>query len=719
MIWLVTIIFVCLLLLVISLLFNIQKCQRAEKALRSSEYHARKQLAELENIYKNTPVGLGLVDAEMRYIRINDFLAEMNGKSPDDHIGRTPKEVIPDIGGRLEKLYRQVFDSGNPVLDYELQGRTSADPEKDHFWLSNFFPLESAGKLSGVMTVVTDITARKQVEEELNNYRQSLEEKVKVRMAEVEEANLLLQQEIHERKAIEQELLDSEKIYRALIEKAGDAVFLLEAEGDDAGKIISTNQAAADMHGYSFDELLALNIEDLDSPEAAREMAGRIDRIMAGDWIKEEITHRKKDGTVFPVEISAGLLEIENRKYILAFDRDVTERKRVENDLVQAQKSEAIGTLAGGIAHDFNNILGTIIGYAEMLEMFDIKENSPAHPKLAELIRAAYRAKELVQQILTFSRRTKQERSPIQLEPLVEEILSFIKAILPPNIEVRYTAGRGPSAIMADPTQIHQVLMNLATNAMHAMENAGGVLSITVDEMDIIAGDIPGMMLDLEQGKYVKLTISDTGVGMEQEVMERVFDPYFTTKETGEGTGMGLAVVQGIVKNHGGTITVESGIGIGSVFQVFFPKIEHIVIKEEEVYSDKISSGKERILFVDDEKSLVEIGKNMLEQCGYRVIATTDSIEALEIFKKQPDQFDLVITDQVMPKMKGDDLVRKLFEIKPDIPVILCTGFSKSITEEKAKEIGIREFLMKPLGTTNLSEIVRKVLDENQNHKPV
>jgi PAS domain S-box-containing protein len=699
-----------LVILIAILIRNILCRKRAEQALWVSEKQALKRLAELENIYLNTPVGLGLVDTELRYVRINDFLATIHGKSIEEHIGRTIAEVVPEINRVVEPLYRKVIDSGIPLLNHEMSGKTAADPEKPHFWLTNYFPLKSSeGTVLGVTTVVSDISARKQIENDLKKYQINLEETVKKRMAEVTEANCQLQLEIQERKSAEAALQESEKLYRTLIEKANDAVFLLEAEGSDAGKIISANQAAAEMHGYSFDELLALNIKDLDTTETAKAAPERLKRIFAGEWIAEEITHKKKDGSTFPVEISAGLLEFGNRTYILAFDRDITDRKKVENDLIQSQKSEAIGTLAGGIAHDFNNILGTIIGYSEMIEMFDMKEDSPARNKLLEVIRAAYRAKKLVEQILTFSRRVKQEKRPIQLDPLIKEVLGFIKALLPPNITIQYTVNSKSTFIMADATQVHQILMNLCTNAMHAMRRTGGVIAITLDKQDVEG--IASMMLGLASGKYVKLTVSDTGEGMNQEVMERVFDPYFTTKETGEGTGMGLAVVQGIVKNYDGTVTVESGEGIGSVFQVFFPMIAKSNFQEEETPSLKISKGKGKILFVDDEPSLVILSKDVLEQCGYSVVTTTSSLQALEMFRAESDQFDLVITDQVMPKLKGNELAEKILEIRPDIPVVLCTGYSGSITDDVAKKIGVREFLFKPVGAVNLMEVVSRVID--------
>ncbi len=700
---------VFLLILVFVLVLLLLNTKKTGEALRESELQGLETLSEFERIYVDVPVGLGLIDTDLRYIQINDFLINLHGGDESDHLGRKISEVLPGIGDVIESLCCKVMESGTAVIDYEVCGNESCG-SIDFCWLMSVLPWNSStGNMLGVSMFVIDISGRKHCEQELINYKNNLEDTVKRRMSELIEINNKLQLEIKERKSAEIALYESEKLYRTLIEKANDAVFLLEAQGDDVGKIISANDAAAQMHGYNFDELLTLNIKELDTPETAAEAEGRFQQILAGEWIIGEITHKKKDGTVFPVEISAGLLDFGEKKYILAFDRDITERKKVEYDLIQSQKSEAMGTLAGGIAHDFNNILGTIIGYAEMVEIFDLKEDSPAREKVQEVIRAAYRAKKLVEQILTFSRRVKYERVPVLLDPLINEVLGFIKAILPPNITVQYNVKYKSALVMADSTQIHQILMNLCTNAMHAMRTTGGMVNITLDKQCVKG--ISSLMLDLEPGDYVKLIVSDSGEGMDLETMERVFDPYFTTKEKGEGTGMGLSVVQGIVKNYDGSIIAESGEGVGSVFQVFLPSVSDEKLHEKELSVLKISVGKGTILFVDDEPTHVDLSKDVLEKCGYTVIATTSSEKALAYFEKEPDLFDLVITDQVMPKLKGGDLARKILAIRPDIPIVLCTGFSGSINEDVAREIGIRDYLFKPVGAVNLIKVVGKILD--------
>jgi nitrogen-specific signal transduction histidine kinase/CheY-like chemotaxis protein len=388
--------------------------------------------------------------------------------------------------------------------------------------------------------------------------------------------------------------------------------------------------------------------------------------------------------------------------------RDVTHIVRLEKQLRQAQKMEAIGTLAGGIAHDFNNILTIIIGYAEIL-LDGVSEENPMRVDLEEVLKAGFRARGLVEQILTFSRQTDQERRPLQIAPIVKEALKLLRASIPKTIEIRENIATESGMILADPTQIHQVLMNLCTNSAHAMREKGGRLEVGLIDVHLdyeTAAQYP----DLGPGPYLRLTVSDTGHGMERTVRERIFDPFFTTKGPGEGTGLGLAMVYGIVKSHRGEITVYSEPGKGTTFHVFLPKVEVELIPSTEPLLP-LSQGKERILFVDDEEGVVQMGRKMLERLGYEVIISTDGREALEIFRSQPEQIDLVITDQTMPNITGAELAQELMRIRPDIPVILCSGFSELIDQEKAKAMGIREFVMKPIITRDIGETIRRVLE--------
>jgi len=374
----------------------------------------------------------------------------------------------------------------------------------------------------------------------------------------------------------------------------------------------------------------------------------------------------------------------------------------------QVQKMEAIGTLAGGIAHDFNNILSAIIGYTELALYFD-SEATSSRELLEQVLKASNRAKDLVAQILTFSRQSEQELKPVMISLLIKENLRLLRTSLPTTIEIRQNITAKSSTVLADPTQIHQVLMNLCTNASHAMRENGGVLDVSLIPFDLdpnAATHYP----DLTPGPYLKLTVSDTGHGMNRAVMEHIFDPFFTTKEPGRGAGMGLSVVHGIVTSYGGTIIPESEPGKGTTFHVFFPRLEKKIPAEAETVSP-ILTGNECILFVDDEEAITHMGQQMLERLGYEVFARTSSIEALEVFRSQPDKFDLILTDQIMPNMTGENLAKKIMQIRPEIPIVLCTGFTETITPEKARAMGFRELLLKPIVIRDLAEAIRRVLD--------
>jgi len=396
-----------------------------------------------------------------------------------------------------------------------------------------------------------------------------------------------------------------------------------------------------------------------------------------------------------------------------SLEKMVEERTRAlansERQLQQVMKLQAIGTLAGGIAHDFNNILFPIVGYTE-LTMDDIPEDSQARQNLEEILKATSRAKELVQQILTFSRQNGQERKPLKVQSLIKEAVKLLRATIPSSIEIECNVDEFCGLIKGDPTQIHQIIMNLCTNAYHAMQETGGKLEVGLKETDI-SYEQSVERVGMKVGKHIELLVKDSGHGMDPQVRERIFEPYYTTKKQGKGTGLGLSVIHGIVKNHGGDITVSSQPGKGSSFKVYLPIIEEV---EEEPQTDEPLieiKGKERILLIDDEQQIIDIERQILERLGYIVTSTTDSQEALEEFAAQPDHFDLVITDMTMPKMTGDQLAQRIMDIKPQIPVILCTGFNETISEEKALAMGIDKFVMKPVVKEELASTIRKVLD--------
>lgn len=390
--------------------------------------------------------------------------------------------------------------------------------------------------------------------------------------------------------------------------------------------------------------------------------------------------------------------------------REEKERREIEKQLRQARKMESVGTLAGGIAHDFNNILTAILGYAEMVQD-ELIPDSNTWKFQTEVINAGIRAKELVNQILTFSRQTEHDYSPLHLHLIIKETLKFLQASIPTTIEIRQDIDTSCRAVFADPTQIHQVLLNLCTNSYYAMLEKGGELEIGLREI-IISEDDPIVSQELRPGDYVKLSVSDTGIGIRPENIEKIFEPYFTDKPINEGTGLGLSVVHGIVKSHKGYITVSSELGKGTVFNLYFPCIENVGEPGEIVSEELILGGDERILIVDDEEIIVKMEKVILENFGYRITATTSSLEALQIFQQRSADFDLVITDMTMPHMTGEELALKFLAIRPDIQIILFTGFNALIDKKTATEIGFCEYGMKPVRKKELAQMVRRTLDQ-------
>ena len=395
---------------------------------------------------------------------------------------------------------------------------------------------------------------------------------------------------------------------------------------------------------------------------------------------------------------------------IIYISRDVTELKALEQQLRQAQKMEAIGTLAGGIAHDFNNILTPVLGYSEIISE-SLPAGSPLVEPAREILKAGRRARDLVKQILTFSRQTDQERSPLKIQIVIKEALKLLRSSLPTTIEIKQNIAT-EAMVLADPTMIHQVIMNLCTNAYHAMRETGGTLGVSLTEVEISADDYV-TELHLKPGTYLRLEVSDTGCGMPHSLLERIFEPYFTTKAKGEGTGLGLSMVHGIVTSLGGHITVYSEPDKGTTFHVYLPKcMENKGMGQTAATAAPLPRGNEHILVVDDETVVAELMQKTLGGLGYRVSTCIDSRQALKQFEAQPATFDLVITDMTMPHLNGAELSQQLLAIRPGLPIILCTGFSEIINEEKAWALGIRRLLMKPVLRDELARVLRQVLDQ-------
>ncbi len=500
---------------------------------------------------------------------------------------------------------------------------------------------------------------------------------------------------------------ESEAKYRELFEESPDGIFICTPQG----RILDINTAGKNFFGnISLEDLLQIDIMSMILSDTDNRKSFESSLSEKG-YVKDlEVVIERADGSRVIALYSATAVK-DDQGTITALRssmRDITERRRLRDHLFQAQKLETIGTLAGGIAHDFNNILTPIFGHISMA-LCKLPEDSDARENLDQVITASERAKELVKQILTFSKVTDQEYCSVDTYLVVKEALKLIRASLPTNIEIKADLDDKCGTVFANPTQIHQMVMNLCTNAHHAMKPNGGILKVTLDTID--AGKAPAFSLGKpNSADHVRLTVSDTGVGMDLETRNRVFEPFFTTKQTHEGTGLGLSMVHGIVGGVQGTITVDSKPGEGSTFTVCIPRVE-MEAEEVDRQTEGSYTGSEHVLFVDDEREIAQTGKDFLELMGYTVTVKTDSLEALETFRSDPDWFDVIVTDQMMPHMTGLEFARKLKEIKPDIPIIITTGYSEEITEESIQSNGIDAFLMKPYMGYSLGRAIRSVVD--------
>ncbi len=495
----------------------------------------------------------------------------------------------------------------------------------------------------------------------------------------------------------------------AIVESSEDAI-MSETLG---GIILTWNAAAERLYGYAAAEVTGRSITLLLPDDLVDELPHILERVRRGESIRQYETERlRKDGRRIHVSLSISPIKDTSGTIVGAsiIGRDITERKRREAQMRQAHKMEAIGPLAGGIAPDFNNVLAAMIGYAE-LAMDEVPRDSQAWQDIQGVLAAGRRAKDLVQPILTFSRQGEQERRPVALHEVVQEALKLLRASLPTTIEIRQHIDPRSGTVLADATQLHQILMNLCVNAEHAMRPRGGLLEVRLDAVEVdakFAADHP----PLRPGAHARLTVRDTGHGMTPEIMERIFDPFFTTKARGEGTGMGLAVVHGIVASHGGVILTNSAPGRGSRFDIYLPHSQ-AAAPPAALAEEPLRRGRERILLVDDEPFLAYLWGHMLERIGYRVVRFTRGAEALEAFQAAPESFDLLVTDQTMPGMTGEELAREVLRLRSDLPVILCTGFSHTMTEEKARALGIRAYLMKPIDRRELLLTVQRLLGQH------
>ncbi len=564
-----------------------------------------------------------------------------------------------------------------------------------------------------------ELEERRRIEDELKQHRDKLEDLVLAKTSEIEASNQQLRAKTIELEALNEQLWVSQQdmqqardYLEIVFRTSPDAIVVNSADG----YVVMANDSVYDVYGYRPDELIGQHSSIL-TPEDEngwKESIDLVEQVFEQGSVRNTMRRRKhKDGAIIQVETSVVLLKDADGTVSgsVSSTRDITDRNRVEEQLLQSQKMEAIGTLAGGIAHDFNNILGAIIGYAELSQDLptagdDLQQN------LSQILKASGRAKNLVQQILAFSRKSTTEQRPLQLHLIVKEALNLLRSSIPATISIKSDIATANDIVIADATQMHQIVMNLCTNAAHAMRQKGGMLDVTLKAIDL-DDQIVRAYADIPAGPYVRLSIRDTGTGIPRDTLGRIFEPFFTTKESGEGTGMGLAVAHGIAKSLNGDIKVYSEQGKGTVFHVLLPRVQEKGAVPE-VSGRSAPRGNERVLLVDDETVLLDVGEKLLSSLGYQVTALNSPLDALELFKKTPDGFDIVITDQTMPDMTGYELGQRLKELRSDIPVILCTGYSDMVTAESAIAGGLQAYVTKPLNRLSIAETLRSALEEKE-----
>ncbi|MBF0226186.1 MAG: PAS domain S-box protein [Desulfobacterales bacterium] len=644
--------------------------RKTEEALHESE-------ERYKQLFNHAPAGIFEIDLiNNRFINANNVICDYCGYTKEELLALNPLEVLAeDSKSKFTRLVAKILagEKSPNSFEYKMKVKTGFE-----FWaLFNLKIVMEKGEPKGISAVIHNITDRKQAEEALK---------------------------------------ESEKKYRYVVENINIGIIVIQES-----KLVFVNTAMSRLLGYTKD-VLFFHPDPIHfvHPDDRKLVAGYYDERLRTGQNSLNFRYRilTKDGDIKWLEETGVKILWKGNPAELIFLTDISNKvqieeknKKLEADIRHSQKMDALGILAGGVAHDFNNIITGIMGYADVLRL-KLSNEPKSIKNLDEIIKLCQRAKELVAQILTFTRQKDQIHKSVNIGLIVKEALNMLRASLPTTIKIHKRIDANLGYIVADPTQIHQVLVNLAMNAAYAMEETGGILEITLSNEDIVD---PNNKYDLSPGPYVLLTVKDSGHGIEEAILDRIFDPFFTTKPMGKGTGMGLAVVHGIVISHKGIINVESVKEKGTTFNVFFPRIKGSRREEKSKNIQIYPMGSERILFIDDETDITKVYNEILTNLGYKVEICNSSIEALHIFLNNPNEFDIIITDMTMPNMTGDALAKEILSIYPDVPIILCTGYSSKMTKQKASEMGIKEFLIKPIQLKELAQTIRNLLDAKVN----
>ena len=625
-------------------------------------------------------------DSREKSVRLFDERRTGKRKTTGLEIRLIPKSGTRDVMGILENL-----DEDSTIVEVNSSGFYSDRVEKDE------------KVFLGTVGVIRDITDRKKLEDGLKKAKEDLETKIAERTLELTEKNRALTLEEEKRKKAETETLRAKQEWEDIFNAIGHMAMVM----DNDHRILAVNRSTVEHSGRPAEELVGRVCHEIFHHSGTQ--AAQCPALNMCETAVTSVGEVKFDPLDKSFIVSCTPIYDQNGELqkIIHIMTDISERKRLEKQLIQAHKMEAIGTLAGGVAHDFNNILTSLLGYTQIMLSETEKGSMIEQEDLQEVYRAGLRAKELVRQILTFARKTEDEMMPVRIDLIVKEVLKFIRSSIPTSISIRENV-TSRSKVIANATQIHQVIMNLCTNASHAMDEQGGILTIDLtdkrlDECRYVSGQ------KVVPGDYIMLAVTDTGSGISPDIMERIFEPYFTTKSVEEGTGMGLALVQSIINEAGGVIQVKSEVHSGSRFEILLPVTEKEK-RPEKKYSEPLKAGKGRILFIDDEIPITGLFKKVLEGHGYDVTVFNNPRQALTAFETNPEKFDVVISDLTMPDIKGDKLIEQIHAIRRDIPCILCTGYSKELTKKSDSIQGLKAILIKPIDRANLLFTIQQVL---------